>query len=227
MSPAGTSVCPDMCGINAHREGERHTCAQDLACVHEIFGLSLDPQSKWISKPEPDVWAQASLMCCIWCHESGPQESDRACFGPGQQSLADVEGRKLNWGQRSISETLRGVESLTTFLQVFWILLSREASSPNRQVSNCWEKPCHKLEPGLVPAISCPPSTDYVPCIVLSTLSFSPYNNLMWGRCYNYPHFIDGETEIPCSTADNLQSGNPTLVQWGSSCRYSWQDKIC
>ena len=55
MSPAGTSVCPDMCVINAHREGERHTCARDLACVYEIFGLSLDPQSKWISKPEPDV----------------------------------------------------------------------------------------------------------------------------------------------------------------------------
>lgn len=53
MSPVGTNVCPDVCRINAHREGERHTCARDLACVHEIFGLSLDPQSKWISKLEP------------------------------------------------------------------------------------------------------------------------------------------------------------------------------
>ena len=160
-------------------------------------------------------------------HQSGPQEDDRACFGPGHQSLAHMEGRKLNWGQRSISETHRGVELLTTFLQLFWILLSREASSPNRQVKNCWEKPCHKLEPRLIPTICCPVNTDYAPCIVLSTLSFNLYNDLIWGRCYNYPHFIDGETEIPCSTAGNLQSRHPTLVQWGSSCCYSWQEKIC
>ena len=29
-------------------------------------------------------------------HQSGPQEDDRACFGPGHQSLAHMEGRKLN-----------------------------------------------------------------------------------------------------------------------------------
>ena len=53
MSPGGMSVCPDVCGINTQREGEMHMCAQDLACVHEIFGSSLDSQSKWISKTEP------------------------------------------------------------------------------------------------------------------------------------------------------------------------------
>ena len=63
MSPAGTSVCPEVCGINVHREGERHTCTRDLACVHEFFGLSLDPRSKWISKTEPSE--HKPLPCAV------------------------------------------------------------------------------------------------------------------------------------------------------------------
>ena len=220
MSCAGTGVRPDVRGICIGREKCIHVCR--IWCVaRSLEGFSLDPQSKWISKTVL-VWAHASFMCYIWPHPSSQVLKKMIAPASGQCSLAHVVGRKLKWGQRSISETHRGVESLTTFLQVFWILLSVGASSPNRQVSSCWDKPQHKLEPGLMSTIDCPLSSDLVPRIVLSMLSFNPYNNPIWGRCYYYPHFTDGETEVPSSTAGYLQSRNSNPEQSGSSCHYSW-----
>ena len=66
MSPAGTSVCPEVCGINVQRGRE--------AYVHTGFGMCT--RILWIifgSSVKMDfqdraVRAQASSMCCVWGH---------------------------------------------------------------------------------------------------------------------------------------------------------------
>ena len=140
MSPAGIGFCPDVQGICM---GERNVraCAGFGRCAWSLEGFSLDPQSKWISRRDL-VWAHASFMCYIWPHPSRQvlKKAIGTCFSSGQSSLAHVVGGKLKGGQRSILETRGGVESLTTFLQVFWILLSTGTSSLNRQVSSYWDK---------------------------------------------------------------------------------------